>query len=344
MSSPAEHPATEVPGPAQERIAVCLVSHRSYYEKQGRGIVDALGRRFDLTCRFVEDGWPTDVRDLADYQRFAAIIFLIKFRILKDLDPFDWRDYAGARIMFDTDACQNYSPIVSRTYLGLWPPVFRSHGFHVLVTTGGVVRDRLIEDGVHAFWIPKAFDAEAFSDLGSPRRPGSICYYGQRYAARASMLKRLDHEALPHETFQCSHWELNERLNQYTAALICNMEIRGARRVPMRLLTRFPGRLTREIEGIEPMIKNFEVPAAGCAPICDALRDLDTLGFRDGETMVSYSDFDELVEKLRYFQAHDDELRGVGRRAASFVHANHTWDHRARQFEELIVSGAYLPG
>ncbi len=343
MSPSAERSRTEAAYSPPERIDVCLVSHRSYYEKQGRGIVDALGRRFDLTCRFVEDGWPTDVRDLADYQQFAAIIFLIKFRILKDLDPFEWCDYAGARIMFDTDACQNYSPIVSRAYLGLWPPVFRAHGFHVLVTTGGIVRDRLIEDGVHAYWIPKAFDATTFSDLGNPRDPGSICYYGQRYAARVSMLKRLDRERLPHETFQCSHWELNERLNHFAGALICNMEIRGARRVPMRLLTRLPVQLTHEIEGLEPMIKNFEVPAAGCAPICDTLRDLDALGFEDGASMVSYSNFNELVEKVRYFQSHNDELRDIGRRAATFVHANHTWDHRARQFEELIVSGAYLP-
>ncbi|MGH9894720.1 MAG: glycosyltransferase family protein, partial [bacterium] len=64
-----------------------------------------------------------------------------------------------------------------------------------------------------------------------------------------------------------------------------------------------------------------------------------------GETMVSYRNFDELVEKVRAYDRDPARLREIGLKAAASVADNHSWDHRAVEFEQLVASGSYLsPG
>jgi hypothetical protein len=328
-------------------LRMCLVTHQANLGRQLKAIYEALARRFDLTVRYVEDGWPERIDDLArdgeDPHSYDAVMFEVKFRQLLRRPPFDWGAYPGARIMFELDACQNYSAVISRQYLGQWPGVFQANGFHVLVCTGGQVRDRLLEDGVHAVWIPKGYDATRISDLGEERHE-RYGYFGNLYPARRRMLDRLQRGGVSVENVRCAYDDLNGQLNRFDAVMICNMVILGARHVPARVLRRLPSALLRERPGPEPMIKNFEVAGAGAAPVCDALPDLDALGFRDGETMVSYSSFDELVEKARAYERAPDRLRDIGRRAAAFAAEHHTWDDRAAELERLVVSGRYLPG
>lgn len=75
---------------------------------------------------------------------------------------------------------------------------------------------------------------------------------------------------------------------------------------------------------------------AGCAPIADWIDELEELGFVDGETMVSYESLHELIEKLDYYTENPGALREIGRRAGRLVLAQHTWDHRAHQLDELL--------
>ena len=325
---------------------MCLVTHESNYNRQFRAIYEALERHFDLTVRFVEDGWPERVEDLArdgeDPHDYDVVMFEVKFRYLMRRPPFAWGTYPGARLMLDLDACQNYSAVITRQYLGQWPGVFRANGFHVLVCTGGWVRDRLLEDGVHAVWIPKGYDPLRIRDLGD-ERPERYGYFGNVYPARRRMLDRLERAGVDVAKVRCSYDDLNRHLNRFEAVMICNMVVLGARHVPARVLRRLPPAVLRERTGPEPMIKNFEVAGAGAAPVCDAMPDLDALGFRDGETMVSYSNFDELVEKARAYEQTPDRLRAIGRRAATFVAEHHTWDHRAAELERVVASGLYLP-
>jgi hypothetical protein len=322
-------------------LRVCLISHRSNLGTNKENMLCAFERRFKLTTHFVEDQWPRNTLDLGEVDRYDAIVWLVKFRVLMTMPPFDWGKYAGARIMYETDAFQNYTVVATRRYLGRWPRVVRANAFHVLVCTGREVRDRLLTDGVHAYWIPKAFDGRVIRDEERHDR-GGLCYYGRAYNARAAMLDYLGLRGIPYSAFVCSYSELNDHLNRYLACLICNRSIRGARWLPAPLLARIRKQWMRLAEGTEPMWKNFEIAGAGCAPVCDYMPELETLGFRDGYTMVSYQTFAELDDKLQYYLLRPEELREIGRRAAALVREQHTWDHRAQQLEELISSQAYL--
>jgi spore maturation protein CgeB len=84
------------------------------------------------------------------------------------------------------------------------------------------------------------------------------------------------------------------------------------------------------------MLKLFESAASGCATFCDWTPDLDYLGFVDGENIIVFRDFDELVEKARYYLAQPDELRRIGSNGAALALERHTWKHRAIELRQVL--------
>ena len=90
--------------------------------------------------------------------------------------------------------------------------------------------------------------------------------------------------------------------------------------------------------GMEAMAKFFEGAGAGCCPIADAMGDLQSLGFRDGETALTFHTHAELVEKLRTALNTPEKLRAMGSAAARLARAEHTWAHRAQALRNVISS------
>ena len=125
--------------------------------------------------------------------------------------------------------------------------------------------------------------------LGQER--AGLCEFGQSYPSRRAMRVRLDRAGIPYTRFS-DHAGLNDQLNRYLACLICNLAGRLSGGRAGKLINRAaPTRFISLSPGIEPMIKNFEVAAAGCAPIADWIPELGDLGFVDGESMVAYRTF-----------------------------------------------------
>jgi hypothetical protein len=312
---------------------IAFVGHRYHLEQYTRGLYDALGQRFDIRFTWVDDGWPESIVDISGHDEADACIWFVRFRELIERPGFRWEDFRGVRIMLEHDAVQNSS--VRSRYLGAWPAVFHRNEFQVLVSSGKATSERLAAEGVPSYWLPKGYDAERMCDLGLQRN--GIGYYGATYQARRAMLDYLERKRFPVTSFRCHSFELNDHLNQFLGCLICNMEGivgRGLGRIIHRLS---PSRGLRLEPGLEPMIKNFEVPGAGCALICDEIDELADLGFADGDTMVSYRTFDELLEKLNHYERTPADLHEIGRRGNTLVQSRHTWDHRAEQLEDFIA-------
>jgi Glycosyl transferases group 1 len=318
-------------------LRICLIDETSPGQQQA--LNRALSRRMEVTAVSARDRWPRRITEIDDYQSYDAFLWRVKFRHLLNEEAFDWGRYEGARLLYEPDACQNYSSLASRQYLGRFPEVVRRNDFHALICTGREVRDRFRAEHVNAHWIPKGYDAELIGDEQRRDREG-LCYYGRQYLGREALLARVRQAALAFTEFRCPLDELSERLNRFAGCLICNMEVRGSHRTPMRLLRCLPKRWLSVRPGLEPMAKNFEAAGAGCAPVCDDIPELAELGFADGVTMISYTSFPELIEKVRNTQT--EQLRAIGRRAAELARSRHTLDHRAEELEQLIVSGAYV--
>jgi len=310
---------------------VTLVTHRDALDPRtvGWGLHQAFARRFDLATVVVEDGWPRTTSDLGDLDGTSAVVFFVRFAALRTQPPFSWGHYPGLRAMYDQDAYLNFRP--GSPFEGAWPDVVARNCFDVLLCSGKQVTAQLSARGVRTYWLPKGYDTRTFRDLGDIR--AGYCFFRSPYPARRAMLDYARRRGLDVRVLRSRAAALNVELNRFLGCVICNME--WEQRLPGRLGRRLGTTLPRFGVSVhaafEPMIKNFEVAGAGCAPIADEIPELADLGFVDGDTMVGYRNFAELVEKLRDYGRRPDDLRAIGARAAALAQSRHTWDHRVAQ-------------
>jgi hypothetical protein len=315
------------------RLQVLLLEHDANAGTHKQAITEAFAAAFDLTCHSLDQHWPAHLDEIADARRFDAIIWKPKFRLLATRTAFDWRGYDGLRVLYDLDTIQNYSTIVGSTYLGAWPRVFAQHRFDLLVSTGRELTWRLCDDGVPTVWVPKGFDSARITP-GPTERAETACTYGDAYVVRKRMMRALAGAGLSIPRIACPYDALPSQLHRFAACIICNMDLVGADRLPLRVLEHLPAALPLERCGLEPMIKNFEAAGAGCTPVCDAIPELEALGFVHGQTMLAYRSFRELRTLLA--DTDKTEFARIGQAAAALVHKQHTWRHRAGSLEQEL--------
>lgn len=267
---------------------------------------------------------------------YDAIIVFVAFNALRRAPDLDWGAFAGLRVMFEHDAVQNYSDIFDPTLKGTWPPTFHRHGFHVMATSGDIVRERLVADGVDAFWVPKAFDPARFQNRDGPRQ--GLVSYGSLYRCRA-IAERAAYEArLPLTRLPMTpHEALGAELSRFLACMAISSDLPTPPE-QRAALDALPARDVPMTPGLEPMAKFFEGAGAGCCPVADAMTDLVTLGFSDGVDAILFSSHAEMVDKLRWWFDRPDRLRALGAAAAARAHASHTWAHRAAALRDAIAA------
>ncbi len=266
---------------------------------------------------------------------YDAVVLFVAFGRLRHAQPLGWGDYAGLRVLLEHDAIQNYSDLFDPNLKGTWPPVFRRHRFDLMVTSGRAVRDRLADDGIDAAWVAKAFEPRRFADLAGER--AGLVTYGSAYLCRVIAERAIAEADLPLARVQTTPYpELGAVLARYLACLAVSSDLLTplARR---HELDRVPARDVAMRPGLEPMAKFFEAAGAGCCPVADAMDDLEALGFRDGETAITFRSHAELVERLRWWLARPAELRDLGRAAARLAHARHTWAQRAAELRQVLA-------
>lgn len=272
---------------------------------------------------------------LSDYD---TVIVFVAFKRLRAAPTLAWGSFSGLRVLMDHDIIQNYSTIFDATLMGAWPPVFHRHRFDSVVTSGRKVQALLAGDGIAADWVPKGFDPARFPTR-SGRRSG-IATYGSAYACRQVAERALRDARIPLTRLDTtSYLRLGARLNQFMGCLAISSELEvppGQRASLQRSLDRSRAREVPMHPGLEPMAKFFEGAGAGCCPIADAMDDLTALGFRDGETCLTFRSHAELVEKLRGAVNAPASLAAMGEAAASLARAEHTWAHRARALRDVI--------
>lgn len=86
---------------------------------------------------------------------------------------------------------------------------------------------------------------------------------------------------------------------------------------------------------IQVRLRDFEIPMSGGFYITEHSEEL-TEFFRPGEEVITYTDLKDLVDKCRYYLAHEDERERI--RVAAYQRAitEHTWQARlSRAFAEM---------
>lgn len=312
-----------------------LVTNRPDRPRFETGLVDAIVASGDVTLHEVEEGWR-----LPHLQQFDVVVFFVKFRQLRLRAAISWQDYCGPRVIMDHDSFHDYGGWWESPHVGEWSLHVPRLGFNAMIVSGETSRRHFRETlGIRTEIVNKGYEKRHFSDLRLPR--SGIGHFGAPYGARMAMLRHVRSAGIVVRDISVPYGELNRALNGFEALLVCNMPSERRFGILGRAAQKIaPGSLLRVGPAPEPMAKNFEAAAAGCAVFMDHTPDLEGLGFIDGETAIIYDDFDELVDKLQYWLGRPDDLRRIGQAAARLCEARHTWEHRAQRFHEILTEFA----
>lgn len=284
----------------------------------------------DVEVIEVEDGWG-----LPKLDPFDAVVFFVKFKQLKLRPSINWDGFAGLRVLLDMDSFHDYGGWWGSPHVGGWTETIPRLGFDLIVVSGESSRRHFSALGIQTEVFHKGFDPAQFHDLDLPRR--GLGHYGSPYGARLAMLRRVRKAGIEVGSIKVPYPELNTTLNHFLAIAVCNMtSLPRFGRFGRAIQRVAPGTFLKIGPGPEPMAKNFEAAAAGCAVFMDDNPDLEPLGFVDGETAIVYRDFDELIDKLRFWLERPEELRRIGQAAAALSLERHTWAQRAASLQEIL--------
>jgi spore maturation protein CgeB len=88
-------------------------------------------------------------------------------------------------------------------------------------------------------------------------------------------------------------------------------------------------------DGYANNMRLYESTGVGTLLLTDAKRNLPEL-FDVGKEVVSYEGPDDLVEKIEYYLAHDDERREVAAAGQRRTLAEHTYAHRMGELVGIL--------
>lgn len=72
----------------------------------------------------------------------------------------------------------------------------------------------------------------------------------------------------------------------------------------------------------------YNITATGCPALAQRFAGMEAHGYIDGQTCIAFSTIQEMVEKARFYAAHDQEREAIGQAGREMTHARHTWDKR----------------
>jgi spore maturation protein CgeB len=80
----------------------------------------------------------------------------------------------------------------------------------------------------------------------------------------------------------------------------------------------------------------FEALGNRCFMLSDLVDGIEELGFKEGVHYVSYSNMQDLVEKIHYYLQRPEERQKIARQGHATVRQNHTYIHRVKEVLESI--------
>jgi len=218
-------------------------------------------------------------------------------------------------VIFDHDICQQYCRD-SDWYKTYFPVLKRIGARRVVVSSLALKRD-LLEQGVDAEYLPKAYDAEKISFLGGGRSvfAGFVGRVNNKVYRRR---KRLLEIARRKGGVQLVRAEPGEEYNS--------------------VLNGMAVFVSADVGFNEYMIKNFEAMAAGCLLLAWRQPDgeQEALGFEEGKNVLLYGSQIELLEKLRNIEANPELYANIAEEGRALVKQCHNWVMRSREIVALL--------
>ncbi len=312
-----------------------LVVYRESWETGPNGSwIRALRQELGVHGHAVGSRLPRTADELPQLQDVDVCIWMVAFRDLLALEPFDWQGWAGLRVMYDHDAMNNYWSWGSNKYQGMWNPVFRRHGFQLMIVNNAPTARRFEADGIRSEVVWKGFDSDIFHPLALPRR--GLGTFGARYPSRRAAETALRRRGLEVARFSCPFQALNLKLNQFEAVLVTNSS-GNYRRGGALMNWLYPGLGVRSSDGAPDVLtKSFEVAGSGAVLLCDRSPELEEMGFVHGKTALIYDRPACLAKTWRKSMDDPELLASIGAASSALAHSRHSWRHRAQDLKAAL--------
>jgi spore maturation protein CgeB len=201
-----------------------------------------------------------------------------------------------------------------------WAPRFNWVG-----TTSAAAAAKYARDGIaHVIQTQWACNAHLWRPLGLPRTV-DVSFVGQPHGDRRTIIEALKRHGIAVQCYGVG-WPAG-RVSQGQMIKLFN-----ASKINLNLSNASRG----EVEQVKG--RDFEVPGCGGFLLTRASPEIGRC-YQVGREIACYDDTDDLVAKIRYYLAHDDERDAIAAAGYQRVMAEHTYDRRfAALFDRMRLA------
>jgi len=244
------------------------------------------------------------------------VFFMFPTRDFERKEPytvFDYSIYDFKKVLYDTDSQSSiYSRcrfieenLVDHCFLG------NNHAFN------DDHRELVTDCKVH--WLPFGVNSNYFLDRGRVREKEILflgCTNESHYSNRIHMVAVMKRAFGPRFFFNPSNAMNGElyvkALNEYKIFTSAGDNYQGF------------------------FMKYLEAMSCGCLLISQYSPCFGKLGFKNGEHLILYDSYNELIDKATFYSAHKRKREKIAKKGRDFVLSKHTWKHRVNQMLEIL--------
>src|SRR3989344_1681478 len=189
--------------------------------------------------------------------------------------------------------------------------------------------------GKNAYYLPEACMPEWHraverTDEDRKRYACDITTAGNLYYYRALVFERLMEKGYSIKLWgDVPRWLDSPARKCYEGRNVTELEKSKAFRAAKIVINTFQG----EVEGVNQRF--FEIAGCGGFQLCEH-RDEVGKFLEIGKEVVTFTDLGDLVQKIDYYLAHDDERKKIAERAEARAAREHTFEHRLKAMLETI--------
>lgn len=173
--------------------------------------------------------------------------------------------------------------------------------------------EKMKDDGIeNPIWLPHAFEPQAYFKTEMAEKKFDVCFIGH-----VNNQKRTDH--LDRLFREFPNFDYGQALFEETGKRFCNSKIV------------FNVAMTDDLN-----MRCFEIMGTGSFLLTNWIPTIEEL-FEDGKHLVLYRSEDEMIEKTKYYLAHDEERERIAQAGYEEVMEKHTIQARVNKMLDVCV-------
>jgi hypothetical protein len=209
------------------------------------------------------------------------------------------------------------------------------HGFDVILTSFPHFQQRFRARGIASEYFRTGFEASLLERLERTRATRDVVFVGgmtHLHLGGNALLERVaDRLELHVWGYGMSGISADSPLRRHYHGEAWGLEM-------YRVLSNSKIAINRHVDVAENYANNmrlFEATGVGTLLMTDEKENLGEL-FEVGKEIVTYSDADDLVDKVRYYLEHDEERERIAQAGQARTLRDHTYLNRMRELEQIL--------